>query len=444
MSRIQLPAAVGSGHFATWFNSERRNDFQVMTLGNSFMVQDREASGLVSVVEQDNQKLGGPQHEDESSVDAPVRVESPVTSRSSGENAAASAEAAGSALGSMQESNDDIAKQKRLSRYVPWTNWNKLCKVGPFEMHIDSKGMVHSKELKFHLYRMESSKELDSVDLFCKYLEEGYVYLPGVFDANHPQLARLRQVLCDIVKEQYNLDMEPSTMTQMNPPEKPKSKRARVEINRTFRFFPELTEEEKQDDIDLGTDALLQPGLDLLDSQDVADILDKFVQGASGYHSRKLKLKKKYSWARLRGPLKNPRYEWTEYYFFKHNEVELDDRLNFDRRFAREITRRKVNPKPRYAFQLLICVADLPIEGGGMALLPGSHLLSGFTKQVLPHETPVDFKKQAKGMPWVGEDMKAGDAFLVDMQTTRAYVGNRKSPFFLCSIVDNMYFLEPE
>lgn len=138
-----------------------------------------------------------------------------------------------------------------------------------------------------------------------------------------------------------------------------------------------------------------------------------------------------------------PRKEWTEYYFFKSMEPDLKAMEKFDRRYAREFVRRRENPKPRYAFSAWVAVGPNPIDGGSVALLPGSHLLTGFLSPLRKdEEVPLDFKKNVKEWPWVATDMEAGDVLLIDVQTARAFVSNRRAPPFVGAFADGMYLLK--
>ena len=87
-----------------------------------------------------------------------------------------------------------------------------------------------------------------------------------------------------------------------------------------------------------------------------------------------------------------------------------------------------------------VAVGPNPIDGGGVAVLPGSHLLPGFlSKQRGDDEVPIDFRKQVKEMPWVASDLAPGDVLLIDMQTTRAFVSNRRQPYFVGTFADSMF-----
>ena len=77
-----------------------------------------------------------------------------------------------------------------------------------------------------------------------------------------------------------------------------------------------------------------------------------------------------------------------------------------------------------------------PIDGGSLAVLPGSHRYSGYTKgPASAHsQVPVGFKNQGSGQPWVVGQLDPGDVLIMDTQLCAATTENRRDGYFRASL----------
>jgi hypothetical protein len=80
-----------------------------------------------------------------------------------------------------------------------------------------------------------------------------------------------------------------------------------------------------------------------------------------------------------------------------------------------------------------------PLDGGALAVLPGSHRYSGFrSDKPAKSQLPARFAEQAKGEPWVVAALEPGDVLILDAQLVKASTENRKGGFFRASL-DKMF-----
>jgi len=350
------------------------------------------------------------------------------------------AESRASDFSSANREEEEKLTKARLERLVPLTRWNPAVpKVGPFNVKRMSTALK-LEELKSTLYLMEDSTNLDDLGRFKRFREEGYILVRGALNATNggaKLLEALQKDIARLVKKNYGIPLGPVSLEEVREDESFGKKR-KMEIDKTVQVYPEVSDVEEQDSEDDWT-SMEDLGKAVLSSEPLESLLRSFVNGANEFHGRPLRAEKRFSWVRLRGRL-NPRKEWCEYYYMRDNATEMAAG-KFDKRYARELTRRLDNPKPRYGFSIWVAAGPNPIDGGNMALLPGSHMYTGFLKPPRGEETPYDFKKQAKEMPWVLEDLQPGDALIVDMQTVRAFVSNKRHPHFIGAYADNMYMM---
>lgn len=339
---------------------------------------------------------------------------------------------------SQSRKEDDRISKERNARLVRITSWNpSVPRIGPYNVTKSSNG-VKIPDLKAVVHHMEEATKLSDLERFKKYQEDGFILIKGAFNTGDgkKRLKALREKIVEAIDIEHGIVLDEDLMEEVKPDRPSKKKRAKVEVDKTVRLFPALTEEEIRDDPVWST--IAPNGCGVLDSPHLERVVKSFCNGASQFHGTTLAAERRFGWARMRGRL-NPRKEWTEYFFFKMNEQNEEEMKKWDRRYAREITRRRENAKPRYALSAWVAVGPNPIDGGNLALLPGSHLLPGFLAQIRrDEEVPNDFRKQAREMPWVVSDLEEGDVLLVDMQTTRAYVSNRRSPAFVGAFADSM------
>lgn len=334
------------------------------------------------------------------------------------------------------------ALAERNARLVPYTKWspsNSKVKFGAFKIKIDpSTNIVRLPDMNSQVFQMETIAEngkQEDIDYarFLKFNEDGYLLVKRAVAKDCPALLQAKQDMIAHAEKKYKLSIDPQTLEARSVVKPTAKKRMKMEISETTKL------EDAGKHTNVLERSLIISSQALLATEEFQQVVESLRRGASLHHKQNLTVNHRSSWGRMRGSLP-PRKEWTEFYFFRDHEPNEAEKLRWDRRYAREISRRKDAPKPRYAFNVWVHVCDVPVEHGGMAICPGSHHFSGFVHQARAlDEVPVDFKKQCMGMPWVVENMEAGDILLIDMQVARAYVQNSTPNVTICA--DSMLIL---
>lgn len=317
--------------------------------------------------------------------------------------------------------------EERNARLVPLTRWPQAsAKLGLFATKTLSQGQVSLPALRARVFEMEAA-DLDDLQRFLQFNRDGYLLVRGAATAS-PSLPLLREHMAKLVSNRHGVDYD-STTLQL----KEHGKRQRAQqINETIDVADPAADE---GDVATAT-------RDVLQCHEVQEVVESLRRGASRHHDQALALTLRSSWARIRGQLL-PRKEWTEFYYFRDHEPDLAaERDKWNKRFAREISRRRANPPPRYAFTAWVAVGPTPVDAGGVAVCPGSHHFAGFLHQSRAQElVPMDFRRQAVGMPWVVADLEAGDVLLMDMQLARAFVQNKRPHPSLAMFADSMLIM---
>ncbi|KAH9255079.1 hypothetical protein BASA81_006838 [Batrachochytrium salamandrivorans] len=300
--------------------------------------------------------------------------------------------------------------EERNARLVPLKHWLQAsAKLGMFATKTLGSGRVTLPALKASVFEMETAEQgKDDLQRFLQFNRDGYLLVRGAANASQ-SLPLLREEMTKLVSNRHGADYNPTTLQL----EHRKHKRQRMQqINETINVNQVAIAEETGDQneaADPDEQSVIHAAKEVLNSPEVNEVIDSLRRGASQYHNQELSLNLRSSWARIRGQLL-PRKEWTEFYFFRDHEPNQAERDKWNKRYAREISRRKVNPPPRYAFTAWVTIGPTPMDAGGVAVCPGSHHFAGFLHQSKElEEVPMDFRRQALGMPWVVTDFEPGD-----------------------------------